>query len=140
MCPHSTACYDMRLQEKSDKEQDFETLRRLYKQWLDISYYYFGDYYPLTPYNPENDVWMAWQFDRPDLGEGMVQVFRRADSIYEAARLKLRSLHPDTNYLVTDIDAPDEQKHFTGSELMQKGLPVVVNESPGAMVIIYKRA
>ena len=140
MCPHSTACYDMRLQGKSAKKQDFETLRRLYTQWLDISYYYFGDYYPLTPYNPENDVWMAWQFDRPDLGEGMVQVFRRADSIYEAACLKLRSLRPDTNYLVTDIDAPDEQKHFTGSELIQKGLPVVVNESPGAVVIIYKRA
>ena len=134
MCPHSTACYDMR-----NKEQDFATLRQLYKQWREIGHYYFGDYYPLTPYNPGNDVWMAWQFDRPDLGEGMVQVFRRDDSIYEAACLKLRGLDANTDYTVTDLDTSGEQKHFTGNELMQKGLPVVMNEQPGAVIITYKR-
>ncbi len=135
ICPHITACYDMR-----NENQDFETLRRLYKQWLDISPYYFGDFYPLIPYNPDNDVWMAWQFDRPDLGEGMVQVFRRTDSIYEAARLKLRGLNPNARYAVTNLDSPDEKRNFTGSELMEKGIPVAVKEQPGAVIITYKRA
>jgi hypothetical protein len=70
----------------------------------------------------------------------MVQVFRRADSIYEAARLKLRSLDPDARYTVVNIDSPDVQEQFTGYELIQKGIPVVVNEQPGAVVIVYKRA
>ena len=134
MCPHITACYDMR-----DEDQDFEALRRLYEQWRAISPYYFGDYYPLIPYNAGNDAWMVWQFDRPDLGEGMVQVFRRADSIYEAARLKLKGLNPNAGYAVTDIDVPDEGENFTGNELMQTGLAVAVKKQPGAVVITYKR-
>jgi len=34
---------------------------------------------------------MAWQFDRPEAGEGMVQVFRRADSPFDSAHLKLHA-------------------------------------------------
>jgi len=134
MCPHITACYDMR-----EENQDFETLRRLYKQWLDISRYYFGDYYPLIPYNSSADAWMAWQFDCPDLGEGMAQIFRRSDSIYESARLKLKGLDANACYTVTNIDSPEDQEPLTGDELMRKGFLVAVREQPGAVVITYKR-
>ena len=72
MCPHLTACYDMR-----DTQRDFGPVRRLLAQWREIAPCYFGDYFPLTPYNPGRDVWMAWQFDLPEKGQGMVQVFRR---------------------------------------------------------------
>ena len=37
----------------------------------------FGDYYPLTPYSLDNTAWIAWQFDCPEKGEGLVQAFRR---------------------------------------------------------------
>lgn len=47
---------------------------------------------------------MAWQFDRPELGEGMVQAFRRTESPYESARFLLRSLEPDGQYTLTDPD------------------------------------
>ena len=33
----------------------------------------FGDYYPLTGYDLGHKVWMAWQFDRPENGDGVVQ-------------------------------------------------------------------
>ncbi len=49
MCPHLTACYDMR-----NRELDYEALRRLYGQWLEIGPYFLGDYYPLTPYSRRN--------------------------------------------------------------------------------------
>ena len=35
-----------------------------------------GDFYPLTRYHLEKNDWVAWQFDRPDLGRGVVQAFR----------------------------------------------------------------
>jgi alpha-galactosidase len=44
---------------------------------------YYGDFYPLTPWTRDNSVWIAWQFDRPEQGEGIVQVFRRDQSFYE---------------------------------------------------------
>jgi len=68
MCPHLIGCYDVRL-----RDLDYPQLRRLYQQWRQVADCYFGDYYPLTPYNAGNDVWMAWQFDpragrRPSAG------------------------------------------------------------------------
>jgi alpha-galactosidase len=52
----------------------------------------FGDFYPLTSYSTANNVWMAFQFDCPEQGVGVVQAFRRAESPCEAIRVKLRGL------------------------------------------------
>ncbi len=49
-------------------------------EWRKIRTYMLGDYYPLTPYSLQRDQWIAWQFDRPDLGGGEVQAFRRPES------------------------------------------------------------
>ena len=65
---------------------DWTDYHRMVGQWRRVCDYLLGDYYPLTSYSLENTVWMAWQFDRPERGEGMVQVFRRGESPYESAR------------------------------------------------------
>jgi len=133
-CPHTTACYDMR-----NREIDYAALRRLYQQWRQIADYYFGDYYPLTPYETGNDAWMAWQFDRPEKGDGMVQAFRRADSIYESARLRLRGLAANASYVVRNLDAARGTR-ISGRELMEAGLLVTLPKRPQAAVIVYRRA
>ncbi len=133
MCPHITLAYDVR-----NKDSDYDAVRRLVAEWRKIAPYYLGDYYPLTPYSLENDIWMAWQFDRPDLGEGMVQAFRRADSFYEAARFKLNGLDPEADYQVTNLDAGDGLV-MAGRELTEVGLLVVLKNQPGSGVITYKR-
>ena len=100
---------------------------------------YLGDFYPLTPYSLADDVWLAWQFDRPDLGQGMVQVFRRQESIYESARLRLHGLQPDAKYIHSNLDSPSEVE-MTGKELADEGLPVTIADRPGAIVVTYRRA
>ena len=90
---------------------DWAKFRRVADQWRAIAPCYLGDFYPLTPYSLAEDVWIAWQFDRPDLGEGMVQVFRRQESIYESARLHLCGLQPDARYTLTNLDAPGEVRN-----------------------------
>ncbi|MFA6243154.1 MAG: NPCBM/NEW2 domain-containing protein [Candidatus Hydrogenedentales bacterium] len=97
-----------------------------------------GDFYPLTPYTQSNAEWMAWQFDRPDLGQGVVQVFRRPDSIYESAHLKLKALDPDARYAVLSLDALDPET-LTGKQLMEEGLPVIVTSCPQAITISYRK-
>ena len=94
-----------------------------------------GDYYPLTPYSTDSGVWMAWQFDRPEAGEGMVQVFRRKDSIYDAASLPLRGLDPTARYTVRNID---EETSVTvdGRALMEQGLRVTPDKRPCALVYL----
>ena len=137
-CPHLTACYDMR-----NRDIDYAELRRLYGQWRQIADCYFGDYYPLTGYSTANDVWMAWQFDRPESGDGMVQAFRRADSIYESARLRLRGLDPDSRYEVRNLDGGSADLKsappMSGRELMETGLLVTLARRPDSAVIVYRR-
>jgi len=120
------------------KELDYGALRRLVGQWRQVTPYYFGDFYPLTSCSREKDVWIAWQFDRPDLGEGMVQVFRRAESPYESAHLKLHGLDPNARYVLTRLDAASSSE-MSGRELMEKGIPVSIESKPSAVVVTYRR-
>jgi alpha-galactosidase len=134
LCPHYTACWDQR-----DANIDWANLRRITDQWKAFAPYYYGDYYPLTGYSLDNDQWIAWQFHRADLDEGMVQVFRRADSPYESARLNLRGLDPKTRYRLTNLDAPDSLIETTGEDLMGKGVSVSIAEKPGTGFFVYKK-
>ncbi|MDQ1256473.1 MAG: alpha-galactosidase [Candidatus Hydrogenedentes bacterium] len=134
LCPSFTACWDQR-----DPNLDWANLARLVHQWKAYGPNYFGDYYPLTPYSLKNDQWIGWQFHRPDVNEGMVQVFRRADSLYESIRLPLEGLDSTARYRVTDIDAPDNAKEFTGEELAREGVSVAIAEKPGTAFLVYKR-
>jgi len=133
MCPHFTACFDMRR-----RDLPFDLIRRVLGQWRKFAECFFGDYYPLTPYSLEPDVWIGWQFDRPDLGEGVVQMFRRERSLYESARVKLNGLDPAAHYQVTHLDT-HASAEMTGKELMEKGLRIVLEDQPGSAVITYKR-
>jgi alpha-galactosidase len=117
---------------------DFSMLRRLIAQWRQVASYYYGDYYPLTPYTTDDSAWVAWQFDRPEMGEGMLQAFRRPSSPIEEARFKLRGLDPKAQYVVTSLDIPG-QIQFSGRELIEKGLPVAIKEQPGAVIIVYEQ-
>ncbi len=133
-CPAFGYCYDVR-----KPGADWTTIRRLVDNWRKIAHYFFGDYYPLTPYSLERTVWMAWQFDCPREGEGMVQAFRRDESIYEAARLHLHGLELDACYRLTDLDKSGSTE-MTGRELTEKGFLVSIPEQPGSVVITYKKA
>jgi alpha-galactosidase len=132
-CPSFGFCWDVR-----QPGVDLTGFRRWVGDWRAVADYLLGDFYPLTSYHQADDVWMAWQFDRPDLGGGAVQAFRRAGSPYESARFRLRGLDPEARYRVTDGDR-DGAVETTGRELMETGLPVRVDEQPGAAIITYRK-
>jgi len=116
---------------------DWSDYHRLVDDWRRGCDYMLGDYYPLTPYSLDDTVWMAWQFDRPERGAGMVQAFRRGASCYESARLALRGLEADAQYTLTDLDSGRTQQRV-GRELMREGLLVTIPERPRAAVILYQ--
>jgi alpha-galactosidase len=134
-CPHFIACWDMR-----DRKLDYDFLRKIVGQWQQYAPNYLGDFYPLTPYTTLNDAWIGWQFDRPEAGQGVVQVFRRPDSIYESARLKLRGLDRQARYKITDTDRSGLEHELMGAELMESGLLVDSPSQPAAKVITYRIA
>ena len=121
----------------SEEEFDVELARKLTEEYLSIRHCFYGDYYPLCRYNLDEDAWMAWQFDRPDLGEGIVQAFRRTQSSILTCQYRLYGLEPDTQYELTNFDIPGTTV-LTGGELMKDGLIIDITDQPGAVVIRYK--
>ena len=98
----------------------------------------YGDYYPLTPYSLTNSVWMAWQFDRPEQGDGVVQAFRRGNCDEPTRTFQLNGLDPSAHYKITNFDVKGSFK-LSGRELMEHGLTVEIKDKPGAAIITYQR-
>jgi alpha-galactosidase len=117
---------------------DYPALRRLIAGWREISPDFYGDFYPLTPWNRDHAAWIAWQFNRPEAGEGVLQVFRRDASFYESARLKLHDLEPGARYRITHISEDAPPQDFSGAELMNPGLRVNLAQQPGVAVLRYQ--
>ncbi len=132
--PQINLAWDMRR-----KDTDYSHLRHMLAQWREVANDYFGDYYPLTAYNPTKKAWMAWQYNRPSLGQGMVQAFRRVNSTCETMQLRLRGLKPEERYDVSNLDTSGV-KQMTGRELMDHGLRVVLMSRPDSAVFLYKAA
>ncbi|HPA16727.1 MAG TPA: alpha-galactosidase [Verrucomicrobiae bacterium] len=132
-CPCFRIGCDMR---KSDN--DYALLRKTVAQFRQIEPCLMGDFYPLTAYGIDTNAWMAWQFDRPESGEGVVQAFRRGEGAEPSMRFKLHGLDPAAAYTVTDLDV-DQPLHMTGRELSEQGLPLSAPNAPAAIIIRYRR-
>lgn len=117
----------------------FDWARRTLEQYLAIRDFYYGDYYPLTGYSKAADLWMAYQLDRPDRGDGLVVALRRPQSPYESGRFVLRGIEPAARYAVTNLDTK-EAVTLEGSVLMDAGLPVKIAVRPGSALLVYRKA
>jgi len=131
--PLMMAAWDMR-----NKGLDYALARKLLGQWRQVAPHLFGDFYPLTSYSMANNVWMAFQFDCPEQGEGVVQAFRRVECPGEAIRVKLRGLDPRAEYTLTNLDVAGTTE-MAGRDLLENGLSLLLKDRPGAAVISYKK-
>jgi len=133
MCPSASIATDVRT-----GQMDWNLYRRLVGQWRQVADDFLGDYYPLMPYSLQDDQWIAWQFDRPEKGQGMVQAFRRTSGVYESIRCKLHGLEPDAVYTLRNLDLAGTTQ-MTGRELAESGLPITIKDSPAAAIITYQK-
>lgn len=117
-----------------DEEKRAGTIRG-YTEARRIGPLMLGDYYPLTPYSLDKTSWIAWQFHRADLGESLVQAFRRPEAASETLTVKLRGLDPQQPYEIENLDGGKEVR--TGEELL-RGLELTLCEKPAAAVFVLK--
>ena len=94
-----------------------------------------GDYYPLTHHSLDTTSWMAWQFYREDLGEGVIQAFRRPDNAGDALLVKLRGLDPQKHYEIENLDGGKQVR--TGAEFMS-GHTITLSEKPSAALLLLR--
>jgi alpha-galactosidase len=78
--------------------------------------FYMGDFYQLTDETGAgDDVWCAWQCNRPDLKAGFAVVFRRGAAAGESRTFQLGGIAPGAKYEVECYDGV--RKVENGSEL-----------------------
>lgn len=110
-------------------------LRKHLEIYLKVRPIYTGDYYPLTSHTLDKTSWIAWQFHRADLGESLVQAFRRPEAANETLTVKLRGLDPQQRYEIENLDGGKQVR--SGAELM-RGLAITLQEKPAAAVLVLK--
>jgi alpha-galactosidase len=130
---HITTCFDF----LHASPETWDSWLSLIGEYEAIRQFFVGDFYPLTEYSVATDVWIAWQFHRPDLGEGLVQAFRRLDSPNAEAVYRLQGLNPEAKYSVVDRDDRNSRT-MTGKDLLDHGLTIRLPSKPAAALIVYK--
>jgi alpha-galactosidase len=121
-----------------DESKDLSLVHQAVAEVHQVMPYFFGDFYPLTPYSLEESVWIAWQFDLPEQNKGTVQAFRRPENTDTSRTFKLHGLDPKATYELRDFDSPDTWR-MTGRDLMEKGLTVMTRKKPWASIITYRK-
>ena len=109
------------------------------QQFRELRPYYLEDYYPLTglqDHTPDN-VWLAYQLNRPSDDTGIVMAFRRKDNQQSEIEVKLRGLLPDATYEVTNADS-GEVITATGADLMQS-LKLKLEQPYSSLLLRYKK-
>ena len=154
MCPFQNSSFDVR-EDNSGVDQkfasdnatlatrggtfDFALARKYQADWKRCTQYFGQDYYPLTPYSLDETAWLAWQYVAYDGSGGIVQIFKRSQSPYETARLRMYGLDPDTTYVFEDFDGNPEIR-CGGRELMELGLPITITERRVSRILEFRRA
>jgi alpha-galactosidase len=115
-----------------------EEIRAGMSEALAMRTYFSGDFYPLLSFSLAEDAWAAWQYDRPDLGEGMIVAFRRQASPFALWVAAPRALEAEAEYELTSWDG-DGSRRMSGRELMTDGFAVTIAGKPGSALFTYKR-
>lgn len=118
---------------------DFDVARgkKLLDRYLAVRHLLVGAWYPLLPYSRDLQGWTGSQFHRRDLDEGMLVVFRRAESPYSTVQVALRGLAPDGRYELTS-DRAGPLGTFTGADLLSR-LEITLPERHQSDLILYHR-
>lgn len=116
---------------------DMERGKKLMGTYFRVRHLLIGAWYPLLPYSRHLNDWIASQYHRPDLDEGIVLAFRRPQSPYGSVDLALHGLIAAATYEVT-FDSTGWASRMTGAELAKK-LHVNLPEAHRSEMIHYRK-
>jgi alpha-galactosidase len=94
-----------------------------------------GDFYPLLPHTNSEGAWLASQYDRPDLGEGMILAFRRRHCLADRLLVQPKALDPDAGYALA-YQTAGRREERRGRDLAA-GVTLTLPHAPSHEVIRY---
>ena len=116
-----------------------EVSRRYMQEFKELRPYFYGDYYPLTSSQnyTNDDVWLAYQMNRPQQKDGIILAFRREQNSKSSIHIKPSGLEKDALYelFYEDYEIRTQQ---TGSELMN-GFDITIPFPRASLLIKYRQ-
>ncbi len=113
-------------------------LRKHLSNYLPIRELFTKDYYPLSAWTEDPNAWLIYQFHDSENSRGMVQAFCQAPDAKPLPLVRLRNLHPEQIYTLSDWDHPQDKTQRSGKVLMEEGVPWKVQDAGQAIVIQYE--
>ena len=117
--------------------EDLVWAKKISDEYLRIRPYLDCDFYPLENSGYSSSGWVAWQYDDPEKGEGVIMAFRRMNSTCTKAEFSLGGICADCMYEIEDLDTGDTTT-VSGMEILEKGLEVVISERRSSKVLVYR--
>jgi alpha-galactosidase len=107
------------------------------KEFREIRPYFYEDYYPLTGLIDltGEDVWLAYQLDRPSDKTGVVVAFRRKDNLSETLSVKLKGINEEGTYTIYNSD--NKTTIIKKGKELREGLILEIKETPGSILLMY---
>ena len=125
--------------EVASRNGSLADMHRTIKQFKELRPYYMEDYYPLTGVKDltADDVWLAYQLNRPSDNSGIVMAFRRRNSATEntSITVQLKGLNPTATYTVRN-DNDGTTSEATGEQLAE-GLTLNIANPLGSLMLQY---
>jgi len=106
-------------------------------EYKELRPFFYGDYYLLSNCTSSTYDWLVYQCDRPDMKQGIVLAFRRQDSPYTQARLKLHGIDVKKRYSIENVDT-GLVTEVSGDELASRGLVITVDQPRSSAVYKYR--
>ena len=123
--------------EVASRNGSLSDMHRSIKQFKELRPYYMEDYYPLTGINDltADNVWLAYQLNRPSDNTGLVMAFRRSQNQHSTITVRLKGLNPDLTYTVRN-DNDGSVSEATGKQLAE-GLALKIDKPRGSLMLQY---
>ncbi len=122
----------------TNRDMSIPEMQNCIAEFKELRPYFYEDYYPLTGLGDltGDDVWLAYQMNKPSDNSGIVVAFRRKDNIADHLSVKLEGLNPDAEYAVFNDN--DKSTIFKTGKELAKGLILDIKEAPGSLLLKYK--
>ena len=114
-------------------DYDYALAKRMIDIWRRASdLMLYGDYYPLTPFHRSAEKWVAWQFDCPETGCGLIQGIRFPASPEETFTIHPKGIRPGLMYFLENPET-GETRDISGAALIHDGFTFALPPRRGAI-------
>jgi len=123
----------------NSKEHSLPELQKYFSDFKRLRPYYYSDYYPLTKTEnmTQDNVWLAYQLNRPEQNDGIIMAFRRKNCTDGSITVKLRGLDKTVDYEMIDEDTGE--KAIQKGEILSNGFTLSLAEKQKSLQISYRK-